>query len=319
MRLIPGAQGEPAVGFDLPRGLPPASSFADPDTLRTPIPTASSAPRFDRCVLTVLAGDRVGTILPVRDDEVLIGRSTFATLCCNDPSVSRRHARVFRLGAEVYVEDLGSTNGTAVGGRRIRARRPLRDGDRIGIGALLLKVSFEDALEERAALELYECAVHDPVTGAYNRRYLDEQIVAELAFASRHGLPLSALLIDVDQFKQVNDTFGHQVGDAVLRAVADAVYALVRPEDVVARYGGDELVILARETTQDGAVKLAERVRRTVAELDGPYAGLVSVSIGVATCGPPSDVGPHELLAAADRGMYLAKARGRNRVATGSL
>lgn len=309
MRMASGAEHQ-AVSM--------ASTFADPDTLRTPMPP-TAAPRFDRCVLTVLDGDRIGTMVPVRDDEVLIGRTSYATLRFQDPSVSRRHARAFRLGADVFVEDLGSTNGTTIDGRRIFAPQLLHDGDRIGVGGVLLKVSFEDALEERAALELYECAVRDPVTGAYNRRYLDEQITAELAFASRHALPLSVLLVDIDHFKGVNDTYGHQVGDAVLRMVADAVHRQVRPEDIVARYGGDELVIVARETTAEGAAKLAERVRRGINEADGRYAGMVSVSVGVATFSPTSDIGAHELLAAADRGMYLAKTRGRNCVASGSL
>lgn len=315
--LSPGDQRNPVVA-DARLRPPQASVFGDPQTLRTPVP-AYAAPSCDRCILTVLAGEHVGAMVAVRDEEVLIGRAPEAMLRFSDLSVSRRHARVFRVGGDVVIEDLGSTNGTIVRGQHVSGLAPLADGDRVGLGGVLLKVSFEDALEERASLELYECAVRDPLTGVHNRRYLGEQLAAELAFASRHTIPLSVLLIDIDHFKHVNDAYGHEAGDAVLRRVAEMVGALVRPEDILARYGGDELVIIARETDSVGAVTLGERVRRAVAEAALPFHAPVTVSVGVATLAPPSSVGPVELLAAADRGMYLAKSRGRDCVAKASL
>jgi diguanylate cyclase (GGDEF)-like protein len=158
----------------------------------------------------------------------------------------------------------------------------------------------------------------DGLTGVYNRKHLEERITTELSYAERHGTPLSIVIIDVDHFKKVNDTYGHLAGDAVLKAVSALLKSTVRPEDIVARYGGEEFVIVARGTDAPAAVVLANRLREAVAAETIDFEGKainVTSSAGVASlacCEPPRDRAA--LLGTADRRLYAAKQGGRNRV-----
>jgi diguanylate cyclase (GGDEF)-like protein len=160
----------------------------------------------------------------------------------------------------------------------------------------------------------------DPLTEAYNRRYMDDRLRREVARAHRCGAALSVLSVDVDGFKRVNDTWGHEVGDEALKAVGRLGAAAVRAQDVFARYGGDEFVVLAPDTTLAGAEVLAERLRRLI--FDGVLAVVgkgtsqqevrLTVSIGVAALRPAPD-DAQGLMARADAAMYLSKREGRNR------
>ena len=161
-----------------------------------------------------------------------------------------------------------------------------------------------------------QLAMSDPLTGLLNRRAFLESIQRWLAHFDRYSQPLSLMLLDVDHFKKVNDTYGHDGGDAVLRAIADALPAATRQTDVVARWGGEELVIGLPHTNGLGARVAAERVRRAIAGLvvalpDGRSASVTaSVGIACAVVGQSIDA----LISRADEAMYLAKSRGRNRV-----
>ncbi len=274
----------------------------------------------DRACVLVLSGSRVGTLFHLDRAETIVGRSQRADINVDDDGVSRAHARLRRDGdGDVWLEDLGSRNGTFINGLRVRSVTRLTDGDKLQLGrGTILKFTYHDALDDSYQEKLVESALRDGLTRLYNKRYLDERIDAELRFARRHGTQLGMLLIDVDHFKRVNDGRGHLAGDAALQAIAGALLQTVRTEDVVARYGGEELVVLTRSIGVDGAMLLAERLRRTVEELevavdDGPVLKL-TVSIGVAVFPviPVSTV--TELIAAADRAMYRAKQAGRNRV-----
>ncbi|GIF03278.1 GGDEF domain-containing protein [Actinoplanes siamensis] len=160
-------------------------------------------------------------------------------------------------------------------------------------------------------------AITDGLTGLRSRRYFEEALGNEAARAGRNGLPLGVLLLDIDHFKRVNDTYGHAGGDRVLVEVTHRLRELVRPGDVVARYGGEEFAVLLPATSPTEALDIAERVRRGVAAApiavgDGQLAR-VSVSVGVA--GMPSSATVGELVLAADRALYAAKHAGRNQVA----
>ncbi len=164
-------------------------------------------------------------------------------------------------------------------------------------------------------------AVTDPLTGVFNRRHLDRQIREEVGKAHRYALPLSVMLVDVDHFKAVNDTFGHEVGDIVLRNLARLMVSIVRNWDIVARYGGEEIVIVAPNTALTSAATLAERLRRAVADAElaapdertGYQSVRVTISIGVTELSPVTNDAA-ALLKKADRAMYSAKHEGRNRV-----
>jgi two-component system, cell cycle response regulator len=163
-----------------------------------------------------------------------------------------------------------------------------------------------DLLAQRAQI--------DGLTGSWNRQYLDARLASELSLCRRTSRPLSCLMLDIDRFKHINDTYGHPFGDVVIRAVAQAVTAAVRTEDVVCRYGGEEFAILLPNTTASAALALGERLRQAVAGLvlrcDHDDV-TVTCSVGVANL--VAEPAP-SILELADRALYEAKRGGRNRV-----
>jgi two-component system cell cycle response regulator len=298
----------------------PMSVFEDEttDVISIGDPGRRQNSKRDRCTLTLLTGVEAGLVYPVEGEETVLGRGHGCRVRIDDTALSRRHCRIFKRADGYAIEDLKSTNGTFVDGEAVRIPRMLEDGARIQMGRdTVLKFSLQDELEARASRRLYESAMHDPLTGVHNRRYLDEHLQSEFAFAARHGTSLSLLLIDADHFKRVNDTYGHAAGDAALRALAGHLLRSVRAEDMIARFGGEEFAVLAREITAEGAVAVAERIRRSVertpVQLDDGAVS-ITVSIGVVTMTavrpfPTADA----LLEAADEALYRAKETGRNR------
>ncbi len=275
------------------------------------LPARSAATPF----LILLAGEDAGKMVRV-ETEVLIGRSPKAGLRLTGEGVSRLHARFVRREDGTYVEDLGSTNGTLVNGVRLTGPAVLRDGDKIQIGAsFLIKFSLQDALEQSFQQQLYEAALRDPLTKAFNRRALNERLETELAHLTRHGGELAVMLFDLDHFKRVNDTFGHLAGDHVLRTFAHLVSTMTRREDFFARYGGEEFVMLCRSTPLDHAKALAERIRVAVERERVVYSERVipvTVSIGIASAWPRCTSA--EVIGVADAALYAAKNAGRNQV-----
>ncbi|HVM31231.1 MAG TPA: sensor domain-containing diguanylate cyclase [Candidatus Limnocylindrales bacterium] len=175
------------------------------------------------------------------------------------------------------------------------------------------------ALQRAYAFEAAETqAKLDPLTGLPNRRYLDE-LLSSVAPGRRASDHTGALMIDIDHFKRLNDRHGHQVGDNVLRAVAEQIALAVRSSDTPARYGGEEFAVVLRQATPDQAADVAERIRRAVSAMEPAALGVgepVTVSVGVAVAsGPGMDV--RTLIERADRALYRAKSQGRNRVAAG--
>ena len=278
-------------------------------------PIVTSSP--DRPLLTVLGGINAGRVFSLDRDETLIGRGRDVHVRIDDVGISRRHARIVRADGRRYIlEDLDSTNGVFVNGRKVE-RVELASGDRVQIGsALVLRFRLFAADEEALAHKLYEGSTHDALTGLYNRKYAGERLAAEVAYAHRHETLLSLVLFDLDYFKRVNDSFGHLVGDGVLRVVAAQVRKAIRAEDVLARYGGEEFVVLVRGIEHDSVGVLAERIRKWVEQLSIPLESRTlktTVSIGVASlseCGPKATA--EALVALADERLYKAKAGGRN-------
>ena len=168
---------------------------------------------------------------------------------------------------------------------------------------------------------LKKLSLKDPLTKVYNRRYFEQQLNKEWFRLRRTGSSLSVILCDIDYFKLYNDTYGHQQGDVCLSKVAEAMaITLKRPADVLARYGGEEFVAILPNTDRDGAVRVAELIRMSVKELQIPHCSstvspMVTISIGVATTIPDAQDTPKMLIEAADDALYLAKNRGRDRIA----
>lgn len=188
------------------------------------------------------------------------------------------------------------------------------DGSDRGHTVVIRDISNERRLEQ----QLRELSNIDALTGLANRRALDETLMTEFALAREQSRPLSILMFDIDHFKKFNDVHGHDQGDRVLKAFAQTALSSVREVlDTVCRYGGEEFMVIARETPQDGAVVLAERIREAVAamQVDGLK---VTVSIGVAGLDETAAPTPSALIELADAALYRAKEDGRNRVRVAS-
>lgn len=265
----------------------------------------------------LLAGSEAGASASwALDQTKTIGRDPSAEIRIDLDGVSRQHARIVVERERLVAQDLSSRNGMFVNGMRVESAT-LKEGDTLQFGSALSRVIMRDSVEDAAFHALQEASRRDALTGAYNRRYLDERLQGEFAFARRHRTLISVILLDVDHFKRVNDTFGHLAGDAVLRELTAHVMQQIRTEDVLARYGGEELVVICRETEGSRASVLAERIRATIELLRIVHDGKaipVTISGGVA-CGPTaSDAAPSALLRRADEALYAAKRAGRNRI-----
>jgi diguanylate cyclase (GGDEF)-like protein len=193
-----------------------------------------------------------------------------------------------------------------------------------------LNQSLEEKVQERTAdlvranerlsvlnKELEEIAITDSLTQAFNRQYFMDRLKQEVKRAHRYGVPVSLLLMDIDHFKQINDTHGHQAGDAVLVGMSCAIKDQLRETDLFARYGGEEFCIIATAMDEGEAVLLADRLRTIIARTDVEYRGThikITVSIGVSAWEPSVKDDFEALIRRADAALYRAKEQGRNRV-----
>jgi diguanylate cyclase (GGDEF)-like protein len=221
-------------------------------------------------------------------------------------SVSRPIRRLTALMARLAGNDLS----VAVAGAERR--------DEVGAMAKAVSVFKESMVErQRLAAELERQARLDPLTGAFNRRAFDELLRRDVARAQRHGRPLAVILIDIDHFKRVNDTMGHAAGDRFLVAVAKTIAAVLRAEDLLCRYGGEEFIVVLPETDGTGALQAAERLRAAIEALRLDHEGVarsITASFGVASFADPARDTIENVIHAADLALYRAKATGRNRV-----
>ncbi len=267
-------------------------------------------------LIIVLAGSNVGEMFEVNGDEI-IGRAKGNAIHVVDDGVSREHARIVRDGDDLCVEDMGSRNGTYLNGKRTK-RRVLSDGDKIQVGrTTILKFTLHDKVDDSFQQHMYDSALRDGLTQAFNKRYFVDRMHSEFQFAHRHSVPLSLVLIDLDKFKEINDTYGHMAGDHVLTEFADAVHQSMRNEDVLCRYGGDEFAVICRSIPIDGTITFANRLLKTIRELEivyGDHFIPLTVSIGVSAIPDASVDSADDLLGTADRALYWAKEQGRNRV-----
>jgi two-component system cell cycle response regulator len=267
--------------------------------------------------IIVIAGENVGAMFPVAHGSV-IGRASDVAVRLAADEVSRRHARILEKEERWLVEDLESRNGTWINGERAKGPSPLSDGDKIELGGgIVLRFALYDELDESYQLLMYESSLRDGLTRAFNRKYFDERLDQEFAYAQRHDSELALLMVDVDHFKMINDTHGHVAGDGVLTQLAAHMLRIIRAEDVFARYGGEEFAILSRGIRYETGKAFGERVRTAVERFPFTYNEeriKVTVSVGVAAIPSPEIGQPSQLVEAADRALYRAKAAGRNRV-----
>ena len=195
--------------------------------------------------------------------------------------------------------------------------RPVDRNEMIArVSTQLRRKRYADALRDNVQASI-EAALVDPLTGLHNRRYLETHLAAMLEQSTSRDHPLSLMILDIDHFKAVNDTYGHNAGDEVLRVFAARMRNVVRQVDLVCRLGGEEFVVVMPDTTLEVASVVAERVRETIGKMlfpiaDGEKAIPVTVSIGLAYA--LDDANPDGLFRRADRALYRSKNEGRNRV-----
>mgnify|MGYP002621022699 FL=1 len=170
---------------------------------------------------------------------------------------------------------------------------------------------------KNALAQLEELSVRDALTGLHNRRHLETTLKAEFRRVRRYGGELSLVLFDIDHFKAVNDEYGHQAGDAVLKAVAERLCSVLRQSDVAGRYGGEEFMAILPNTELAGGMALAERLRQVIARDPVPWGDrAVSITVSIGVSALRADTASHEkLVSEADAALYRAKAEGRNRIA----
>ena len=186
---------------------------------------------------------------------------------------------------------------------------------------LVCQTSLQTTLDIKRISVLEHESITDSLMGIYNRRHFDRRLKEEISISKRHGLPLSMLMLDIDHFKSINDTYGHQVGDLVLKTLSQVILKVVRETDVVARYGGEEIAVVLPMTPVNSAANLAERLRKTIEksimvppdENEGSKALTVTVSIGVAGLDERANES-HLLIENTDKALYKAKKMGRNRI-----
>lgn len=273
-------------------------------------------------------GEQTGSLLVVQgaeidlgrhvmcDRPITIGRDERADLTLSDGSISRAHCMVDRFEGGYLLVDLGSTNGTSLNGERVEDRVPLQPGDKIFIGASVIRFAYSDQLDLQFHSRLEEMVSIDPLTGMSSKRQYDAnyQAMLERAVAEESGLVV--MVMDMDGLKIINDTYGHEMGGFVIAEVAGLIRAVLEEHGYLCRFGGDEFVGCFAGLEKGRAVALAEEVRDKVAHHVFEHNGErvePTISIGVA-CYPADVENPDQLFGAADRAMYEAKRHGKNQV-----
>jgi two-component system, cell cycle response regulator len=282
--------------------------------------------------LIQMNGPNPGRRYVISADCTLIGRSASCDIevAQEASTVSNRHAEVLRRDeTTLLVRDLGSTNGTFVNGKAVQEQE-LTNNDLVHVGDLIFKVLLGSDVETAYHEEMYRLLTRDTLTQLYNKRYLQECLDRELRRALRHNTSLSIAVFDIDDFKGINDQYGHVHADQVLQQLSDRLFQVLRHSDIPARYGGDEFVMLLPELDVTSAAFVGERLRRLISKTPFLVDGVeisATISIGVAdyrecdvslTPGDdPVDSYALALFHMADQRLLQAKGEGKDRVVGG--
>ncbi|HET9049629.1 MAG TPA: GGDEF domain-containing protein [Chiayiivirga sp.] len=285
-------------------------------TQRTLLSPGPNEPVAGNACLVVIHGEGLGRRADINlERPVVIGRDHGCDLLILHPSVSRRHCEIWLEGGRYRVRDLGSTNTTRLNDRPVESA-DLADGDLLVVGESIVKFVGDSSVEASYHEEVYQLASHDELTGLYNRRLFIELFERELVRTERDGLELAFAILDIDWFKRINDTYGHQAGDQVLRQVAQVLRRGMRTQDLGGRIGGEEFGMLIPGLDIASAHARLEAIRTDMEStqfvLDGTQLP-VTISAGMALRTPGRADRP-SLMRAADLALYQAKQDGRNRI-----
>ncbi|HEY0427176.1 MAG TPA: GGDEF domain-containing protein [Pyrinomonadaceae bacterium] len=287
----------------------------------------SQRPKRDlRPALVFLNGDLLAVPIPLEREEVILGRALEADVRVNDAKISRQHARIntnfnSETGRTEYVlTDLDSRNGTFLNGQKIIAET-LQNGDKITIGEHILRFDLLDEIDREYQRQIRRLLSHDDLTGLLSSRSFFSELRREAARAGQDNRPFCVLMMDVDYFKAVNDTYGHLTGSKTLEEIGACITKNLRSGDVAARFGGEEFAAFLLDATLSQAIVAAERIRSEIENYafsiirQGKIseAHHITISIGIASF-PNDSSDPIELVEMADSALYRAKREGRNRV-----
>lgn len=287
---------------------------------------AETRSRDLRPALVFLSGELIAVPIPLDREEVILGRALEADVRVNDSKVSRRHAKIVtenESGAERYIlTDLNSRNGTLINGSKIVSQE-LQNGDKITIGEHILRFDLLDEIDREYQQQIHRLISHDDLTGLLSSRSFFSELRRETARARSDGRSICVLMMDVDHFKRVNDTYGHLTGSKTLEEIGRCIIEIMRSGDAAARFGGEEFAAFLLDAEMAQALVAAERIRSSIESTQfsvirqGKPADThrITISIGIASF-PSDSVDPIELVEMADSALYRAKRDGRNRVRT---
>ena len=274
-----------------------------------------------QAALVVLQGSEseIGTHVML-DRAVTIGRDPKTELPLQDEGISRRHCRIAfdKEKSAFFIEDLGSTNGTLLNGKRLQAQKKLEAGDRIYLGACVVKFTYSDALEVGYHAQMDVLVGTDDLTGLIAKRRFDAAYVRAVEEARRMRAPLAVMMLDLDGLKLINDTHGHPVGAHTIAEVGKLIGQVVSPHGAACRFGGDEFAAFLPNLGKRDGAKVGETIRACVASHRFEKDGVVvrpTISIGVSAY-PEDGATAVLLLRHADEALYRAKKTGRDRVRT---
>jgi len=252
--------------------------------------------QFD-LVLTdlILEGNKTGQHM-IRDILQMPGRHCeVPILAMSDLNDARRRVELLHAGVSDYIQ------------------KPVLDEELLARVKNLIHMRQLLDQVEKQRMHMRELAMLDQLTQLYNRHFLMDMAPRKISEAIRHNIPLSLLMIDVDHFKHINDTYGHSTGDVVLEKIADVLNATCRTEDIAARFGGEEFVVILMHCNQDDALNKAEQIRTQISDIDFDRFS-VTASLGVVCLGEGEGCDFKSLFEQADNALYKAKQAGRNRV-----
>jgi diguanylate cyclase (GGDEF)-like protein len=263
--------------------------------------------------LVVITGSALGQRVEVGERSLVVGRSPECGWVLQGGGLSRRHCTLWTADGRLWIRDLASTNGIYVNGARVPTEE-LRVGDEVALGDIVVRVLRQKSVEDSYHAVMTERAYVDELTGLGNRRRFQELLEAGVMQAALHGETFSLVLIDLDDFKCINDRHGHDVGDNVLKSCAAQLRSITRSSGGLARIGGEEFAAILHGTEMAGAVNYADRCRKAIAEMAfsnlGHAFGL-SASLGVA-CWQSEMADAAVLVRVADERLYAAKRAGKN-------
>jgi diguanylate cyclase (GGDEF)-like protein len=270
---------------------------------------------------TVIHGSEVdfGKHFNFSQGPIVIGRDKSNSIYLEDEKVSKVHCEVSFIRnrdlEQVIVRDLDSTNGTFVNGEVIK-QAVLKSGDKIEIGDTVLRFNYNDDLEEQYHSKLFTFAATDALTGLYNRRYTLNELDNQSKIARRNNRIFSLVIIDIDDFKHINDVHGHLAGDEYLKKFASVLTRALREQDTCGRIGGEEFLIILPETILDGATNLANRIRKQIEKTELIIQGhtvKTTISAGVSQFDRHASES-REILKMADMALQKAKRSGKNTI-----